>query len=239
MVICLVLNLLKCRCGEIGIHATLKMSWEQSRVGSNPTSGTMSYYRTLPINPDKNLQAYIIGLSIGDSNLSNVNRTTRLRISCDTKYPLLIKRISESLRLLFPQNKVNTIKKRGNCVDVYTYSNHLENLLGWKAKNGSKDQQKVSVPDWISEKEVYKINCLRGLIETDGSIYSDRGYKMVIFSTIINRLAEDVFKLIASLGFKSHLYKVPEKKSTHGYKYQVRLSKNVQEFLDLVKPNKS
>ena len=31
----------KCRCGEIGIHATLKMLWEQSRVGSSPTSGNL------------------------------------------------------------------------------------------------------------------------------------------------------------------------------------------------------
>lgn len=31
---------LYCRCDEIGIHATLKMSWEQSLVGSSPTSGT-------------------------------------------------------------------------------------------------------------------------------------------------------------------------------------------------------
>ena len=124
-------------------------------------------------------------------------------------------------------------------MDVYVYSNHLENLLGWKAKGGSKDQQKVSVPVWIQDKKGYQINCLRGLIETDGSIYLDRGHRMVIFSSIIPNLAEDVFNLISSLGFKPHLYKVPEKKATHGHKYQVRLSKDVQRFLDLVKPDKS
>ena len=29
------------RCGGIGRHASLKMMWEQSRVGSTPTSGTI------------------------------------------------------------------------------------------------------------------------------------------------------------------------------------------------------
>ena len=228
-----------CRCDEIGIHASLKMMWEQSRVGSSPTSGTMSYYRTPQLNTDKNLQAYIIGLAIGDGNLSNPNgRATRLRVSCDTKYPKLIKRISDSLGSLLPQNKVGLVKKEGNCSDVYVYSNHLENLLGWNANDGSKDLQKVSVPAWIQAKEEYKINCLRGLIETDGAIYADRGYKMVIFSTIISGLAHDVFGIFKSLGFSPKLYSIKQK-PTGKLKYQVRLSKDVQRFLDLVKPDKS
>ena len=172
------------------------------------------------------------------TNLSCVHKTTRLRISCDTKYPNLITRISESLKLLLPQNKVGTAKKKGNCIDVYTYSNHLENLLGWKAKGGSKFRQTVRVPKWVWKNKEYKIKCLRGLIETDGCIYNDRGYPMVIFSTIIPRLAEEVKKSIISLGFNPHKYRIPQK---HGapFKYQIRLSKDVQKFLDLVKPDKS
>jgi hypothetical protein len=215
------------------------MSWEQSRVGSSPTSGTMSYYRTTRLYPDNNLKAYITGLSIGDGNLSVVRKTVRLRISCDNKYPNLIQNIVTSLQTLLPDNKVSKTKRKANCTDVCIYSNHFEKLLGWEAKGGSKDLQKVSIPNWINTKPEYRINCLRGLIETDGAIYLDRGYRMVIFSTIIPSLATDVREAIVSLGFKPHLYKIPEKKSTHGYKYQVRLSKNVQEFLDLVKPNKS
>ena len=208
-------------------------------VGSSPTSGTMAYYRTPIISKDLYLMSYVIGLAIGDGNLSDINgRTIRLRITCDTKYPNLIKNIIKTLQKLFPENKVGIVKKKGNCLDVYVYSKQLENLLGWKAKGGPKYTQKVSFPNWIKEKEEYKINCLRGLIETDGSVYSDRGYKMVIFSTIIQNLAEDVFELIHSLGLKCQLYKVPEN-GTLGYKYQIRLSKDVQKFLDLVKPNKS
>ncbi len=38
------------RCDEIGIHASLKMMWEQSRVGSSPTSGIIYYMkRTIDI----------------------------------------------------------------------------------------------------------------------------------------------------------------------------------------------
>ena len=64
------------------------MMREQSLVGSSPTSGTMSYFRTTILNSDKNLQAYVIGLALGDGNLSKPGpRAVRLRISCDNKYP--------------------------------------------------------------------------------------------------------------------------------------------------------
>ncbi len=47
--------------------------------------------RKAALNPDRELQAYVIGLAIGDGNLSNPNgRAVRLRITCDTKYPRLV-----------------------------------------------------------------------------------------------------------------------------------------------------
>jgi len=146
--------------------------------------------------------------------------------------------IISSLELLLPQNKVGMVKKKGNCTDVYVYSNHLEKFLGWKAKGGSKFYQKVSIPNWIKERREYKIDCLKGLVETDGAIYTDRGYKMVIFSTIISGLANEVHDIIKSLGFGPKLYSIKQKPNDK-LKYQVRLSKNVQNFLDIVKPDKS
>ncbi len=203
----------------------------------------MSYYRTLPISNDKNLRAYIIGLAIGDGNLSKVNHTTRLRISCDDKYPTLQKRITESLKLLLPNNKIGTVKNPKNCTDIYVYSNYLEKLLGWKATEGSKFIQNVSGPKWIHKSIKYKINYLKGIIETDGSIYCDRGYPMVMITTIIKDLAVELKDIVDSLGFKCHMYEIDGRKNKYNYKrqieYHIRLSKDVQKFLDLVKPNKS
>jgi len=203
------------------------------------------YFRTTYLNPNKNLQAYIVGLAIGDGNLSNPNgRATCLRITCDKKYPLLIKRIFNSLKELLPDNKAGiTDRKSDKCVDVRISSNHLENLLGWKATNGSKFIQKVSVPKWIKKNNKYKTNCLKGLIETDGCMYSDRKYNMVNFSTIIPNLANDVYDMINSLGFNSHIYKIKKGINKYNFNqkmtYRIRLSKNVTEFLDLVKPKKN
>jgi len=193
------------------------------------------------LNPDRNLQAYIIGVAIGDGNLTNPNsRAIRLRISCDKNYPNLLKRIIESLKQLLPENRVGIIDK-STFVDISVYSNHLENLLGWKANKGPKFVQKVRVPDWIKKNKSYSKNCLKGLLETDGSVYLDRGYKMVIFSTINKGLANDVFFLFQLLGYEPHLYKIKQKKNRYGIacKYQVRLSKNVEEFIKLIRLDKS
>lgn len=196
------------------------------------------------LNSNKELQAYVIGLALGDGNLSSPGgRTTRLRISCDTKYPLLIQKISNSLRLLLPDNKIGIVNRAATYLDISVYSNQLENLLGWKAKGGSKFLQKVSIPSWIKENSIYKINCLRGLIETDGSIYMDRGYKMVIFKSIIPTLTKDFYNFMIDLGFKPRQYTIKPKKTlkyqfNQQVAYQVRLSKNVSEFLELVKPEK-
>ncbi len=202
----------------------------------------MAYYRTPSVSNDRNLRAYITGLAIGDGNLSLVRKTVRLRISCDNAYPNLILRISKTLQALLPENKVGLVKKFGNCTDVYVYSNQLEKLLGWKAAKGSKFKQNVTTPAWIKKSKEYKINYLRGLIETDGAIYRDRGYLMVIFTTIIEDLALEVNDFIKNLGFKSKLYKLkPNPKSVFKQQdfYHVRLSKDVQKFLDLVRPDKS
>ncbi len=173
----------------------------------------MSYFRDPKLNSDKNLQAYVIGLALGDGNLSNPNnRAVRLRITCDKKYPLLIDRICDSLAKLLPENKISYFDK-GNCIDISAYSKHFEKLLGWKAKGGLKFIQKFSIPKWIKQNSSFAIECLRGLLETDGSIYMDRGYRMANFVTIIPSLSRDVSEIINNLGFKAHVYKIDQKKN--------------------------
>ncbi len=192
------------------------------------------------VSKDKCLLAYIIGLAVGDGNLSNPNgRAVRLRISCDTKYPYLIEKIQKSLKLLLPDNKVSLIKKSSpNCVDISCHSNYWPELLGWKSL-GSKFRQSVDVPKWVKANRNFSINCLRGMIETDGSIYIDRGYPMVMFVNIVPTLIKSFEEMVASLGFLSHTQEIiPKSKWNNQKVYHVRISKRVKEFLELIKPEK-
>ena len=180
----------------------------------------------------------MVGVAFGDGNLSNPNgRAIRLRISCDTKYPNLIKKISDSLSILFPENKVNVVQRKDHCLDISCYSNKLEGYLGWSANLGPKHKQNLSVPNWIKVRKKYTILCLRGLFETDGSVYKDRTYIMVNFVTIIPGLANDVIKMIKDLGFIPNLQTYIQKSGTT--KHTIRISKNASGFIKMVGIEKS
>jgi len=191
------------------------------------------YIMQRAVSGDKKLQAYIIGLALGDGNLSNSNgRAVRLRITCDTKYPQLYLHIQESLKKLLPNNTVSLVDRSGEgCLEVSCYSNSLEDILGWKAKGGSKYEQGVKIPNWILENKVFTKECLRGLIQTDGSVYIDRGYLMVNLTSSIKPLVLSIVNAIQNIGYKPNVQKRVE---TEKEKYTIRISKNTQQFINEV-----
>lgn len=210
------------------------MLWEQSHEGSSPSLPTNMSTPKI----DKNNLAYIIGVALGDGNLSNPNgRSVRLRISCDTKYPAIINSITIAIKKLLPTNKVSLINTKSNCVDISCYSNKWENFLGWKAKEGSKEKQEIKIPDWIKNNKTYSKYCLRGLFETDRCVYTDRGYPMANFVSIIPTLANDVMEIIYKLGFNPNMQKL--KKANGKTKHTLRISKDTEKFIKLIKLNKN
>jgi hypothetical protein len=62
---------------------------------------------------------------------------------------------------------------------------------------------------------------------------------MVIFSTVIPKLAQQVELMMRELRFGPHLYTTRQGPTRACLKYQVRLSKDVLAFLALVNPLKA
>ena len=206
----------------------------QNQSGATPWEFESPPRHLSYVNNKKSI-AYIIGIALGDGNLSNPNgRAIRLRITCDKKYPLLIINIIKNLETIFHKNKVSIINK-GNALDISVYSNDLEEMLGWKAKGGSKIIQKVNVPGWVRENTTYTKECLRGLFQTDGSIYFDRGYKMINFTSACYNLIKDVEEILKSIGFEVKTRKIIDKGKT---KYIIRISKNSELFIKTINLHK-
>lgn len=175
--------------------------------------------------------SYIVGVALGDGNLSCPNgRAVRLRITCDVRHPKVTAEITKSLEKVFPKNKISKIPgPKDSYFNISVYSNKLKDYMPWKVGKGSKFEQNADVPTWIQSNKNFTKHCLRGLIQTDGSIYSDRGYLMVNFTNNTKVLAESVIEMISSLGYKPHLYKSMQ--NSGNPKYTVRLSKNVEKFI--------
>jgi hypothetical protein len=176
--------------------------------------------------------AYVIGIALGDGNLSRPNkRTTRLRITCDSSYPDIESEILTSLRALFPKNKVSKVEgPQDTYFNISVYSNDLDVYMPWKVGCGSKFKQKARVPDWILSNVAFISACLRGLIQTDGSVYSDRGYKMVNFTNNTLELVMDVKNMMEKLGYKPKTYSAKQKSDYP--KYTTRLSRDVGRFIN-------
>ncbi len=184
--------------------------------------------------------AYIIGVALGDGNLSNPNgRATRLRVTCDAKYPILAQCIVSSLQVIFPQNKVSIVytPKKITYFNISVYSNKLNEYMPWKVGCGSKLAQHARVPTWIRTHKRYSKLCLRGLFQTDGSIYKDRGYLMINFTNHIKELIDDVLQILELNGFQPTLSKTPSKSG--GYKYCIRITRDSDKLLQTLKLSKS
>jgi len=151
--------------------------------------------------------AYLIGVALGDGNLSNPNgRAIRLRISCFSGYPKLVEEITETIRYLLPYNKISTVRKgNSRCFDISVYSNQLAVWMPWVPGQGSKFRQHARVPAWILEEHGFARVCLKGLIQTDGCIYTDRGYQMVNFVNASRELAQDVYDMFLLLDYRPTL----------------------------------
>jgi DNA-binding transcriptional regulator WhiA len=182
---------------------------------------------------DRLTTAYVVGIAMGDGNLSNPNgRAVRLRITCDTKYPKLISKIEKNIKKIAPNNKVSRVMRADNAIDISCYSNDWENILGWKSNGGSKMKQKISTPLWIINNKSYSQACLCGLFETDGSIYKDRKYLTVNFVTQIPNLAKSVEIMLDMFNYK---YSCQKFKLDNGkIKYTFRIHKNASGFIEML-----
>jgi DNA-binding transcriptional regulator WhiA len=169
-------------------------------------------------------------MALGDGNLSNPNgRAIRLRITCDNTYLHLISEVVQNITELFPHNKVALISRKDNCTDISLYSNKLADIMPWRFDKGSKYDQQAHVPAWVKCSHYSSEQCLRGLILSDGSIYKDRGYIMVNFTTNIYPLAKDVVCMLKNIGFTSSLCST--KQPSGRPKYTVRVAKNASKLV--------
>ncbi len=109
--------------------------------------------------------------------------------------------------------------------------------MPWKVGRGTKLHQKARVPHWVKNDSVYAKECLRGLLQTDGSIYEDRDYRMVNFTNHCQYLAEDVFFLLQEAGFQPTISKTLSKSGN--YKYCVRVARDTDILIRTIKLHKT
>src|SRR3989338_6942680 len=155
--------------------------------------------------------AEFLGLVMGDGGISHYQVVITLHHIDDLAYSAFVIRL---MRKLFgvrpriyhrPKDSINDI--------VLSRRELVEFLHELGLPIGNKVKQQFDIPDWIKRNKTFAVACVRGLIDTDGSVFTHSYvvngkryyYKKLSFTTRSAPLQISVAKILADLGMSPHL----------------------------------
>lgn len=151
--------------------------------------------------------AEFIGIMMGDGGLSTYQMVITLHHIDDLDFtPFvvdLIKKLFEVVPSInhSPKNSVNDITVSRKAL--------VEHLHGLGLPIGNKIKQQLDIPKWIMRNKEFSIACLRGLVDTDGCVFTHHykvngkfyTYKKLAFTSASKALRESVSILLQQLEF--------------------------------------
>ncbi|TSA45755.1 hypothetical protein D4R51_01250 [bacterium] len=179
--------------------------------------------------------AEFVGIVLGDGGISQRQVSITLNRETDKEYIKFVKKMIKSLFGVSPglyshlKSKADTIVvSRTELVDYLT-----QKKLG--LKTGNKVKQKIDIPKWILRKKEYKIACLRGLMDTDGTViihkYKSNNqyyvYKKLGFTSRSFPLLKSVNNILIELKIKNRIAK-------DQYDIRIEAIDDVKKYFDLV-----
>ena len=181
-----------------------------------------------------------MGILLGDGGITPGQVFITLNGEADHDYVNFV--IDLENRLFKEKPKI--IKKNNDkAVAIYLNGIQLINyLVSIGLKIGNKVKQQVGVPNWIMSSKIYKVACLRGLMDTDGGVFLHRYkvngkgyvYKKICFSNRSMPLLYFVEKTLKNLGFTPKIITKVENKKVWLYN-----ESEVEKYLSLVKTHNS
>lgn len=162
--------------------------------------------------------AEFFGIMLGDGGINKVRSQAIITLHKeDSKeyIPMVVEMIN-NLFLIEPAIYYYQDGNRKNVANITVSSNSFVDFLIEKGlKKGNKVKQQVDVPEWIKKNGDFSIACLRGLIDTDGCIYSHNHKVLghdyfnigINFSNKSTPLLNFVYTTLANLNFNPKVFK--------------------------------
>ncbi len=201
----------------------------------------------IPINKPKKSEdlAEFTGIVLGDGGITQRQVTVTFCSKDEKEYGEFVTRL---IKKLFNVPIGIYYDKKSAAVDLVISRSELVNFCIEKLglKRGNKIKQQVDIPDWIKQNKLYLIACIRGLVDTDGCIFTHRykskgkwyGYKKFSFTSYSEPLRQSVFNFLRSNGFNPRLaqkrdVRLDSEKDTRRYFQLVGFhnSKNLKRYL--------
>jgi len=200
--------------GRIGNDAYRKKKWREWWVkeGRFKQNNIFNVPKTIKWPKFSKELAEFTGIMLGDGGISKYQVAITLCSKDEGIYADFVRRLIEKLfqvpvnTLLRKENStINLIISRVNLVKFCTEKLGL--------KQGNKVIQQVDIPRWIKNNKIYLIACVRGLIDTDGSVFEHRYkvngklylYKKINFTSRSSPLKLSLFFFLKKMGIRARL----------------------------------
>ena len=155
----------------------------------------IQYYVTPPKHYSNEL-AEFIGIMLGDGHISHF----QIMVTLGTKEYEYVEYVSKLMNRIFnTQSRIHT-RKDGQRI-VYVGSVEAVKWLENMGLTHNKVEYQVDVPKWIYTKTSYMQNTIRGLIDTNGSIYKLKFGTQISFCNHSYPLLRSARAILVRLGF--------------------------------------
>lgn len=161
--------------------------------------------------------AEFFGIMLGDGSINKVRTQAIITLHKEDskEYIPIVTGMIKKLFSIEPAIYYYKNGSRENVANITVSSNSFVDFLVLKGlKRGHKVKQQVDIPDWIKIDENFSLACLRGIIDTDGCIYSHnhkvQGHNYfnigINFSNKSTPLLEFVYNTLTSLNFNPKIF---------------------------------
>jgi hypothetical protein len=202
--------------GQIGGNEEKRrLKWKEwwDREGKKKASWTrISKPKAFKAPSYSNDLAEFIGIMLGDGGISKYQLSITLHSIDDEEYREFVKTLVERL---FEVPVGIYRNKMDKAVDLVVSRTALVKFCTDKLglKIGNKVKQQVDIPKWVKESKQYSIACARGLVDTDGSVFTHRykasgktyQYKKLSFTSRSSPLRRSMFEILHSVGLNPRL----------------------------------
>ena len=123
--------------------------------------------------PGKSEQlAEFVGIMLGDGSITPRQVAVTVHYKDDRAYSLFIKRLMQQLFDVTPTRSIHP--ERGTATVIISRTLLVKFCHSIGLVIGNKIEQQIDIPQWILADRRFQIACIRGLIDTDGCIFSER-----------------------------------------------------------------
>lgn len=147
--------------------------------------------------------AEFVGIVLGDGGINQRQVVITLHHKDDKEYSKFVVALTKKL---FRVPVGTCYRKEGSVVNYIVSRSELVRFCVTKLglKQGNKVKQQVDIPDWVKQNKLYSIACVRGLVDTDGCIFTHKykvkakvySYKKFSFTSYSTPLRHSVFNIL-------------------------------------------